>query len=60
LWAYEICEEEDSRDQSPEEGRALATFWILRIIEKQARSGCKKLLELFSVQADKRGYREDE
>jgi hypothetical protein len=45
----------ESKDQSQEEKRALATLWFEGELRNKLVLGCKKLLAAFSVQADKQG-----
>jgi hypothetical protein len=51
---------DESRDHSSKERESMCNSLVLKRTEKQACSGCKKLLAAFSVQDDKRGCREDE
>jgi hypothetical protein len=51
--------ERNSWAEGRKKEKSVCSLGVLRRMEKQARSGCKKLLAMFSNQDDKRGCRED-
>jgi hypothetical protein len=59
LWAERIGEEDDSRDHFFQREKTACSSLVLKRTEKQACSGCKKLVVAFSFQVHKQGCKED-